>query len=224
MLLEFSENEMGMIINSLDFYMRMHIGQYREILLDLRWYRDCSQLDDFENELQILFMKIRDLVLPDISGYGWSGSYGIFNPDVDYRAGIAYDMMQVFRNKLAYYKHPEGGITVDFNPLMHCDNDPYDFPSVKCSIRDGKIYVEVEANNEHIQIMNNALQINNAKFNCRIRELFSYYTSDEEALRIADDIAVILKDVPEDKKIKYNNQEENLLAKIRKQYDSITNN
>ena len=70
MLLEFSENEMGMIINSLDFYVRMHIGQYREILLDLRWYRDCSQLNDFENELQILFMKIRDLVLPDISGYG----------------------------------------------------------------------------------------------------------------------------------------------------------
>lgn len=84
--------------------------------------------------------------------------------------------------------------------------------------------MEVEVNNEHVQIMNNALQINNAKFNCRIRELFSYYTSDEEALRIADDITVILKDVPEDKKIKYNNQEENLLAKIRKQYDSITNN
>lgn len=76
------------------------------------------------------------------------------------------------------------------------------------------IYVDVKINNEHIQILTNALQINNAKFNCRIRELFSYYTSNEEALIIADDITVILKDVPEDKKIKYNNQEENLLAKI----------
>ena len=224
MILNFSESEMGMIISSLDFYMRMYIGQYREILFDLRWYRDCSYLDNLEDQLRIKFMQIRNILLPGITGYGWSGSYGIFNPDVDYRAGIAYDMMQVFRNKLAYFKHPEGGITVDFNPLMHCENDPYDFPSVKCSIRDGKIYVEVEVNNEHVQIMNNALQINNAKFNCRIRELFSYYTSDEEALRIADDITVILKDVPEDKKIKYNNQEENLLAKIRKQYDSITNN
>lgn len=50
MVLVFTENEMGMIISSLDFYMRMYIGQYREILFDLRWYRDCSYLDDLEDE------------------------------------------------------------------------------------------------------------------------------------------------------------------------------
>ena len=30
------------------------------------------------------------------------------------------------------------------------------------------------------------------------------YTKDEAALRVADEITVILKDIPEDKKIKYN--------------------
>lgn len=53
MVLEFTENEMGMIIGSLDFYMRMYIGQYREILFDLRWYRDCSYLDDLEDQLRM---------------------------------------------------------------------------------------------------------------------------------------------------------------------------
>ena len=188
MVLEFTENEMGMIIGSLDFYMRMYIGQYREILFDLRWYRDCSYLDDLEDELRVQFIQIRNILLPDIAGYGWSGSYGIFNPDVDYRAGIAYDMMQVFRNKLAYFKHPEGGITVDFNPLMHCENDPYDFPDVECSNKNGKVYVEIDINNEHLEIISNALEINNAKYNCSFRELFSYYTKDEAALRVADEI------------------------------------
>ena len=83
MILNFSESEMGMIISSLDFYMRMYIGQYREILFDLRWYRDCSYLDNLEDQLRIKFMQIRNILLPDITGYGWSGSYGIFNPDVD---------------------------------------------------------------------------------------------------------------------------------------------
>lgn len=221
MILNFSESEMGMIISSLDFYMRMYIGQYREILYDLRWYRDCSYLDDLEDQLRIKFMQIRNILLPGITGYGWSGSYGIFNPDVDYRAGIAYDMMQVFRNKLAYFKHPEGGITVDFNPLMHCENDPYDFPSARCSKQNGKVYAEININNEHLEIILNALKINNAKYNCRFRELFSYYTKDEAALRVADEITVILKDIPEDKKIKYNNQEIDLLNNIRKQYDTI---
>lgn len=221
MVLVFTENEMGMIISSLDFYMRMYIGQYREILFDLRWYRDCSYLDDLEDELRIQFLQIRNILLPDIVGYGWSGSYGIFNPDVDYRAGIAYDMMQVFRNKLAYFNHPEGGITVDFNPLMHCENDPYDFPCVECSNKHGKVYVKIDINNEHLEIISNALRINNAKYNCSFRELFSYYTKDEAALRVADEITVILKDIPEDKKIKYNNQEIDLLNNIRKQYDTI---
>ena len=221
MVLEFTENEMGMIIGSLDFYMRMYIGQYREILFDLRWYRDCSYLDDLEDELRVQFIQIRNILLPDIAGYGWSGSYGIFNPDVDYRAGIAYDMMQVFRNKLAYFKHPEGGITVDFNPLMHCENDPYDFPDVECSHKNGKVYVEIDINNEHLEIISNALKINNAKYNCSFRELFSYYTKDEAVLRVADEITVVLKDIPEDKKVKYNNQEIDLLNNIRKQYDTI---
>ena len=73
MILNFSESEMGMIISSLDFYMRMYIGQYREILFDLRWYRDCSYLDDLEDELRVQFIQIRNILLPDIAGYGWSG-------------------------------------------------------------------------------------------------------------------------------------------------------
>ena len=99
MVLEFTENEMGMIIGSLDFYMRMYIGQYREILFDLRWYRDCSYLDDLEDQLRMQFIQIRNILLPDIAGYGWSGSYGIFNTDVDYRAGIAYDTTQSFNSE-----------------------------------------------------------------------------------------------------------------------------
>ena len=43
--LEFTDNEIRIVLNALDFYSRIWIGQYDHMLWDLRWYRNCSQLD-----------------------------------------------------------------------------------------------------------------------------------------------------------------------------------
>ena len=50
--LEFTDNEIRIVLNALDFYSRIWIGQYDHMLWDLRWYRNCSQLDALDDTLR----------------------------------------------------------------------------------------------------------------------------------------------------------------------------
>lgn len=53
--LEFTDNEIRIVLNALDFYSRIWIGQYDHMLWDLRWYRNCSQLDALDDTLRRKF-------------------------------------------------------------------------------------------------------------------------------------------------------------------------
>ena len=54
--LEFTDNEIRIVLNALDFYSRIWIGQYDHMLWDLRWYRNCSQLDAVDDTLRSKFL------------------------------------------------------------------------------------------------------------------------------------------------------------------------
>ena len=50
--LEFTEPEIKSVLNALDFYSRIWIGQYDHILWEIRWMKDCSQLDKLDEVLR----------------------------------------------------------------------------------------------------------------------------------------------------------------------------
>ena len=77
--LEFTDNEILIVLNALDFYSRIWIGQYDHMLWDLRWYRNCSQLDALDDTLRRKFWDIRNIILPGLRKYSLNGSYGIFS-------------------------------------------------------------------------------------------------------------------------------------------------
>lgn len=205
--LEFTDNEIRIILQALDLYSRMWIGQYDHILWDLRWYRNCNQLDELDKTLRREFLDIRNIVLPGLHECSLNGSYGIFSPDRDTKAAIAYDMQQEFRYRRAWFLKPEGDYTVDFGRPLPCNEDPCDFPKAECYDVDGEFWIKIYIADTQLEVIIDALNIGILESNCQIRKLFEYYTNDSEALKIADELTELLMSVDAvreiDNKIEY---------------------
>lgn len=186
--LTFTSSEMWQIINALDFYSRIWIGQYDKLLYGIRWYRDCRQLDREEEGLIYLLMNIRHQLLPGITHLGWSGSYGIFCDEVDFKSGVAYDMQQEFRYKLSYFEHPEGGYTVNFREPLVCERDPYKFPKATCR-KDGDVtVVDVDINSKQLDIIKSALLIEYAALTGQVTKMFEFYTKKKSVFKLTKTI------------------------------------
>lgn len=199
--IEFTDKEIHIVLNALDFYSRIWIGQYNHILWDLRWYRNCDQLDALDNILRRKFLDMRNIILPELRYYELSGSYGIFSPDRNIKAAIAYDMQQEFRYKSAWFLHPEGGNTVNFGSPLPCKDDPCDFPKAECYNVDGKFRIKVYIDSTQLKVIIDALNIDILEYECQIQELFEYYTEDSDALSIAKEITEILTSIPADRPV-----------------------
>ena len=193
--LEFTNNEILIILQALDLYSRIWIGQYDHILWDLRWYRNCNQLDELDKTLRREFLDIRNIVLPGLYEYSLNGSYGIFSPDRDTKAAIAYDMQQEFRYRRAWFLKPEGGYTVDFGRPLPCNDDPCDFPKADCYDVDGEFRIKIYIVDAQLKVIIDALNIGILESDCQIRKLFEYYTDDQEALQIAEKVTELLTSV-----------------------------
>ena len=193
--LEFTDNEIRIILQALDLYSRIWIGQYDHILWDLRWYRNCNQLDELDKTLRREFLDIRNIVLPELHEYSLNGSYGIFSPDRDTKAAIAYDMQQEFRYRRAWFLKPEGGYTVDFGRPLPCNDDPCDFPKADCYDVDGEFRIKIYIADTQLEVIIDALNIGILESDCQIRKLFEYYTNDPEVLQIAEKVTELLTSI-----------------------------
>ena len=190
--IEFTDNEISIVLNALDFYSRIWIGQYDHILWDIRWYRNCRQLDELDHTLRRKFWDMRNIILPELRHYGLSGSHGIFSPDRGVKAAIAYDMQQEFRYKSAWFQHPEGGNTVNFGKPLPCEDDPCDFPKAECYNVDGEFRIKVYIDDTQLNVIVDALNISILEYACQIEKMFEYYTDNTEALSIAKEITELL--------------------------------
>ncbi|MBR4493441.1 MAG: hypothetical protein IKP14_01915 [Clostridiales bacterium] len=197
MRLRIYDEEINVVIDALDFYSRIWIGQYRNILFESRGLKKCGQLEKYENEIVSRLMFLRRILLPGLEGYGFSGSYGIFSDERDIRAGIAYDLQQEIRNKRAYFEHPQGGYTVDFHDPLPCDDDPCPFPRAYCRTEDGKTALYVDAVDRQVQIILDSLYVQKAFVAGRFCEMFSFFTDDRPALSIVDEIEEIYSKIPD---------------------------
>lgn len=191
MKIVYTEEEMNRILKALDIYSRIWMGQYDSLLTNLRFYGDYNKIDEHKEEIIVYLMRIRSKLLPAFN-YPFSASYGIFSEDIDNRAAIAYNMKQVFRYKLSYFKNPNGGIGVSFREPLRAEKDPYPWASANCFTKDNGIYVEIDICEEQKEIIDTALKVYEAQKDTDIERIFSFYTDIElpEAKRMNELINV----------------------------------
>ncbi len=105
------------VVTALDVLARIHIGQFHTI----REQFFCQDID--VGKIEALMEEVKVSIFPDLTG-GPSHSYGISSCPSE-RGKIAWDVLQAIRHCEAYARHPEGGITVDFNtPMFVSDSVP----------------------------------------------------------------------------------------------------
>lgn len=118
-------SELHSIINSLDLYSRIMIGQYNHIVDEYMWYLpkekriNRNDLDYIEH----LLYSIRSCFIPSLDSDPRK-SLGIWGYDTPEEAIRAYDIQQVLRYQLAWHEYPEGGYTANFyEPYIHGEWD-----------------------------------------------------------------------------------------------------
>lgn len=179
---------------ALDFYIRVLIGQYDVLsgnsycLSEVGGIYSGSEADKF-------LLQIRDILLPELSEYGPYGSHGVYSPHRDIRAGEAYNIYQELRYRRAYFEHPEGGYSVEFDTPLWAKDDPFPHPEVSCHL---DIYDKPRAAftlcKEQLQIILDALDMYLSYLQHHYFGLFSYLSSDSDVLECAKKIEKICEE------------------------------
>lgn len=112
MTITVDETQARVIMNALEFYARMSLGQFDNAIHDLflgrrKW--DWAQFDHYA-------WLLKNTVFPELSK---NESYGIYNNEAGEFAQIAWDIHQVIRHDLSWFMYPGGGMTVNFDKPMN---------------------------------------------------------------------------------------------------------
>jgi len=135
--LELTEEQAVLVKKALDFYSRIHIGQFGEIL-------NLFRFKDRESE-RLLYPKAKetvDYLKHLLTGLDSSASYGVFSLEAHEDCRRAFDIVQVIRNKIAFEKNPEGGCQVDFDTPEQLSDWP--LPGVEVLEEDKAPTVEIK--------------------------------------------------------------------------------
>ncbi|MDD3070866.1 MAG: hypothetical protein PHX88_06690 [Methanoculleus horonobensis] len=68
-----------------------------------------------------VLQEARQTVMPELDPRGY---HGIESKEVREQARVAFDVEQVLRHALAWHRHPEGGITIDFDKPYQTGPEP----------------------------------------------------------------------------------------------------
>lgn len=190
--LSIAGEEYYLIINSLDLYSRIWIGQYERIddlcIYDIedRWSRNSKRHN--------LFQQIRNILIPSLRGVGdyLSCSLGIWSDKTDIRAINAYDIQQRLRYEVSWFKNPEGGITVDFGDPLIMGN--LGDTSVFCERTEDGVCALIYLSEEQLQTIQTALEVYRMLIDRDIKGAFQYFTSNDEALSVAEELSGIYEE------------------------------
>ena len=112
-LIELTEGQVRVVNNALDLYSRIWMGQIEEPFSILRLFTGrYPKTRDDERSVREALETLKRVFFPELSQNAY---HGIFSPETDEQAKIAWEIYQALRNKLAWTNYPEGGFTVDFN-------------------------------------------------------------------------------------------------------------
>lgn len=106
--IECNENQAIVIQMALDFMSRLMMGQVSELNYVFGMHNTNVQ-NSSKEQIEELIRKTYFPRLPHAGSY-----YGIFSDECPQIAKEQWDMIQVIRHALAWYKNPEGGNTVNF--------------------------------------------------------------------------------------------------------------
>ena len=112
--LEMSEKQARTVIAALDFWMRMRIGQWKE-LVELCLPFDREHIDEWckkRDDAELLIMSVRDSVMPELT---YNASYGVYRFEETERA---FNILKAVRSCIAWHERPEGGYEVIFDRPM----------------------------------------------------------------------------------------------------------
>lgn len=195
-------SEIQMAISALDFYSRIWIGQYKEILDLLHGHMKGILHQDIQEQIIVNLQCLRMKVYPKL-GHDLNGSYGIFNPEVASTAGLAYNMQQVLRYTYAYAEYPEGGYTVNFSKPIATGKAQ--LPLCIIGKNADEVWeITIDLSGEYRKILKMALDMYKSLLLIDIKAIFSQCTNDVEALEYAEKVENILK------KSRFMNREEEL--------------
>ena len=134
------------LMDATEFYGRVLCGQYEEIarkVAEVQYERlrnkkapeaveaESSELWDLRNKAETALLWPKKVQFPELEGIGHHHGLG-YSRTTD----ISYNIYQAVRNAMAWHRHPEGGMTVDFN-TPSADEKPV--PQVEI---DGKCYIK----------------------------------------------------------------------------------
>lgn len=171
-------------ISSLDLYIRIHLGQFDSIGWLYQMNTEKYLTEDEKSERDAMLLRLRNAVFPDLYHLPFNGSRGISNEKNSPKALDAYNLKCIIRSTIAWYHHPEGGYTVDFD---------YPFLAGRCrnavcnaAQQNGVDIIYLKVCSEQFCIMIDAAAVYKAVVKGDLLEAMRYYTKDVEALRMAE--------------------------------------
>lgn len=125
-VLEMDEEQADIVKDALEFYTRILIGQWQEL-----GYKCLDMKDiDYRQKLTALkegLRKLRPIAFPELPA-DLSASYGVTSRVLPCRA---WEIYTVIRHRLAWTKHPEGGMTRDYDKPVNYSSKPL----AKCEVK-----------------------------------------------------------------------------------------
>ena len=110
-----TEEQARLVIRALDFFSRMRMGQFGE-LIGLVLPVSGGDIDDYvarRDEVERILLDARDVLMPDLRDMNsLHGSFGVYHFADSTRA---FHALQAIRSCIAWHNNPAGGVTVEFN-------------------------------------------------------------------------------------------------------------
>lgn len=109
-----TEEQARLVIRALDFFSRMRMGQFAE-LIDLVISVKDGDIDDYRkrrDEASRILLDARNVLMPELQiMHSINSSYSVYKFEDSH---AAWRTLQAIRSFIAWHNNPEGGVTVDF--------------------------------------------------------------------------------------------------------------
>lgn len=118
--LNLTEEEATVVLQAMEFFVRIRIGQWRELIelcLPMTNINDDRSVEEYlekQESIEIFLMAARKIVMPELPK-DLHGSYGVYNHK---DTTILWEIYQTLRRTRAFHRNPSGGHTVDFDPPL----------------------------------------------------------------------------------------------------------
>lgn len=187
------------LVRALDFYSRVWIGQYRNIMLELSFHHPAGRTigRELAPVIKAALTAIRALAIPQLAEESWGANFGIWSEDAKHisgnRAASAYDLQQVIRHATAWSLHPEGGHIVDFaKPILRGD-----WPAPACTCHgasEADFSFVIELVPEQHTLLGEATEAYADFLQLDLARMFTHFSDHARALELADTLSNILDD------------------------------